>query len=363
MSDERFNEILKQKFDFGRYVELDSDNNVNNTGQEISEEIKKIVKSLKLVSMTECGAELLENLDLKQKIKVTHLEDIKDEKGNIKSGLGESTGNYEIIIYDAGVNRGEFSLATTLMHELTHEYQKQNGIYSVLCNDHQNAFMMNKLVEADARLKTAEFAIELYQHVNKKEGEDRGKEVVNQMEDETWRDMNSYAGLTTEKIYELLEKKEAPNNEEIKKEVRREMLKEIYKDEKWSTGYNEQALRAADIAHKYEFGNYNASMMRYRDELRENHNNPKDIEMFEKMMSQVGLKKEDAEYFANPENISSFPAEEFARRYENKTDGNVQAKTNLRNSLSGVSCTEVSSVEQQNNVNVAQIAMNNTGGR
>ena len=46
MSNERFNEILKQKFDFGRYVELDSDNKVNNfdpyTGQEVPEEIKKI---------------------------------------------------------------------------------------------------------------------------------------------------------------------------------------------------------------------------------------------------------------------------------------------------------------------------------
>ena len=299
MSNERFNEILKQKFDFGRYLELDSDNNVNNidpyTGQEVPEEIKKLVKSLKLVSMTKCGTELLENLDPNTKITVAYSKNERNEEGDIISPLGVSTANHEIVIYECGVDKGQYSLATTLMHELTHERQFQNDIRTVMCEDPHNGFMLDKLKEAEARLKTAEVAYELCSI---------GKNLVvkygiyNEMGVQTKEDMINYLAL---KIRGL-----------SKEEVNRKMLKKIYNDKWWNEDYNEQSLRVADVVAKYGFKNYDSSMILYRLEQREINNNIKDKEMFEKMMSLMKLNKEDdVQYFSDPKNISAFPASKF----------------------------------------------------
>ena len=343
MTNERFNEILEQNFDFGYEVRVSSSGEINNydsqTGYKLTDQTKSMVQSLKVLSLTDKGEELLESLDPNTKIGMYHLKDKFDENGNKISGLGEHCGN-NIAAYESGIRQGVFGLSSTLFHELIHEKQRQDGINSGLCDEPQNAFMIDKLQEAEARIKTAEFAEQLKNGavacgIKEEKVSEQMKSCVNE-------DMSSIVNLTSSGLSE--------------EEVNREMLKKVYNDERWNEAYNEQALINAD------FENYSNTKNMYREKLKDQ-NGMSDAEMFEQMMYRMSLKKEDAQYFADPQNISAFPSERFAKNNETQADDRAQMKANLGNSLSGVSCEEVAQVETQPKVNVAQMAMNNIGGR
>ena len=72
MTNERFNEILEQNFDFGYEVRVSSSGEINNydsqTGYKLTDQTKSMVQSLKVLSLTDKGEELLESLDPNTKI-------------------------------------------------------------------------------------------------------------------------------------------------------------------------------------------------------------------------------------------------------------------------------------------------------
>lgn len=278
LTDEEFNEICRTKFSFGKYTEScikyyddgDFANFDPYTGEKINipEDVKYLFSLLKTAAKTDLGKNLLSQLNPDTKIKLIVDASVK------KEAYGYSSQNHLIAITD--IDRNKECNATTFLHELTHEVQKQQNGNSYFLATEQDRFMTNKMMEAEARLNTAIATAELMKQLKT---------------EEELKDFIYSLGPQQLSDYQLL--RQIQLSGASKEETTKQMLQAIYQDKKWSEIYNEQAARAAS---------YKMSEDTYLLK------NTKDAATVQTMyMKRLGLQAEDAKYFFNPQFISNYP--------------------------------------------------------
>lgn len=278
LTDEEFNEICRTRFSFGKYTELcikyyddgDFANFDPYTGEKINipEDVKYLFSLLKTAAKTDLGKNLLSQLNPDTKIKLIVDASVK------KEAYGYSSQNHLIAITD--IDRNKECNATTFLHELTHEVQKQQNGNSYFLATEQDRFMTNKMMEAEARLNTAIATVELMKQLKT---EEEFKGFIYSLGPQQLSD------------YQLL--RQIQLSGASKEETTKQMLQAIYQDKKWSEIYNEQAARAAS---------YKMSEDTYLLK------NTKDAATVQTMyMKRLGLQAEDAKYFFDPQFISNYP--------------------------------------------------------
>lgn len=278
LTDEEFNEICRTRFDFGKYTEScikyyddgDFANFDPYTGEKINipEDVKYLFSLLKTAAKTDLGKNLLSQLNPDTKIKLIVDASVK------KEAYGYSSQNHLIAITD--IDRNKECNATTFLHELTHEVQKQQNGNSYFLATEQDRFMTNKMMEAEARLNTAIATAELMKQLKT---EEEFKGFIYSLGPQQLSD------------YQLL--RQIQLSGASKEETTKQMLQAIYQDKKWSEIYNEQAARAAS---------YKMSEDTYLLK------NTKDAATVQTMyMKRLGLQAEDAKYFFDPQFISNYP--------------------------------------------------------
>lgn len=278
LTDEEFNEICRTRFSFGKYTELcikyyddgDFANFDPYTGEKINipEDVKYLFSLLKVAAKTDLGKNLLSQLNPDTKIKLIVDASVK------KEAYGYSSQNHLIAITD--IDRNKECNATTFLHELTHEVQKQQNGNSYFLATEQDRFMTNKMMEAEARLNTAIATAELMKQLKT---------------EEELKDFIYSLGPQQVSDYNLL--RQIRLSGASKEETTKQMLQAIYQDKKWSEIYNEQAARAAS---------YKMSEDTYLLK------NTKDAATVQTMyMKRLGLQAEDAKYFFDPQFISNYP--------------------------------------------------------
>lgn len=278
LTDEEFNEICRTRFSFGKYTEScikyyddgDFANFDPYTGEKINipEDVKYLFSLLKTAAKTDLGKNLLSQLNPDTKIKLIVDASVK------KEAYGYSSQNHLIAITD--IDRNKECNATTFLHELTHEVQKQQNGNSYFLATEQDRFMTNKMMEAEARLNTAIATAELMKQLKT---------------EEELKDFIYSLGPQQVSDYNLLRKIRLSGAS--KEETTKQMLQAIYQDKKWSEIYNEQAARAAS---------YKMSEDTYLVK------NTKDAATVQTMyMKRLGLQAEDAKYFFDPQFISNYP--------------------------------------------------------
>lgn len=278
LTDEEFNEICRTRFSFGKYTELcikyyddgDFANFDPYTGEKINipEDVKYLFSLLKTAAKTDLGKNLLSQLNPDTKIKLIVDASVK------KEAYGYSSQNHLIAITD--IDRNKECNATTFLHELTHEIQKQQNGNSYFLATEQDRFMTNKMMEAEARLNTAIATAELMKQLKT---EEEFKGFIYSLGPQQLSD------------YQLL--RQIQLSGASKEETTKQMLQAIYQDKKWSEIYNEQAARAAS---------YKMSEDTYLLK------NTKDAATVQTMyMKRLGLQAEDAKYFFDPQFISNYP--------------------------------------------------------
>lgn len=278
LTDEEFNEICRTRFSFGKYTEScikyyddgDFANFDPYTGEKINipEDVKYLFSLLKTAAKTDLGKNLLSQLNPDTKIKLIVDASVK------KEAYGYSSQNHLIAITD--IDRNKECNATTFLHELTHEVQKQQNGNSYFLATEQDRFMTNKMMEAEARLNTAIATAELMKQLKT---EEEFKGFIYSLGPQQLSD------------YQLL--RQIQLSGASKEETTKQMLQAIYQDKKWSEIYNEQAARAAS---------YKMSEDTYLVK------NTKDAATVQTMyMKRLGLQAEDAKYFFDPQFISNYP--------------------------------------------------------
>lgn len=278
LTDEEFNEICRTRFSFGKYTEScikyyddgDFANFDPYTGEKINipEDVKYLFSLLKTAAKTDLGKNLLSQLNPDTKIKLIVDASVK------KEAYGYSSQNHLIAITD--IDRNKECNATTFLHELTHEVQKQQNGNSYFLATEQDRFMTNKMMEAEARLNTAIATAELMKQLKT---------------EEELKDFIYSLGPQQVSDYNLL--RQIRLSGASKEETTKQMLQAIYQDKKWSEIYNEQAARAAS---------YKMSEDTYLLK------NTKDAATVQTMyMKRLGLQAEDAKYFFDPQFISNYP--------------------------------------------------------
>lgn len=278
LTDEEFNEICRTRFSFGKYTEScikyyddgDFANFDPYTGEKINipEDVKYLFSLLKTAAKTDLGKNLLSQLNPDTKIKLIVDASVK------KEAYGYSSQNHLIAITD--IDRNKECNATTFLHELTHEVQKQQNGNSYFLATEQDRFMTNKMMEAEARLNTAIATAELMKQLKT---------------EEELKDFIYSLGPQQLSDYQLL--RQIQLSGASKEETTKQMLQAIYQDKKWSEIYNEQAARAAS---------YKMSEDTYLLK------NTKDAATVQTMyMKRLGLQAEDAKYFFDPQFISNYP--------------------------------------------------------
>lgn len=278
LTDEEFNEICRTRFSFGKYTEScikyyddgDFANFDPYTGEKINipEDVKYLFSLLKTAAKTDLGKNLLSQLNPDTKIKLIVDASVK------KEAYGYSSQNHLIAITD--IDRNKECNATTFLHELTHEVQKQQNGNSYFLATEQDRFMTNKMMEAEARLNTAIATAELMKQLKT---EEEFKGFIYSLGPQQLSD------------YQLL--RQIQLSGASKEETTKQMLQAIYQDKKWSEIYNEQAARAAS---------YKMSEDTYLLK------NTKDAATVQTMyMKRLGLQAEDAKDFFDPQFISNYP--------------------------------------------------------
>ncbi len=278
LTDEEFNEICRTRFSFGKYTEScikyyddgDFANFDPYTGEKINipEDVKYLFSLLKTAAKTDLGKNLLSQLNPDTKIKLIVDASVK------KEAYGYSSQNHLIAITD--IDRNKECNATTFLHELTHEVQKQQNGNSYFLATEQDRFMTNKMMEAEARLNTAIATAELMKQLKT---EEEFKGFIYSLGPQQLSD------------YQLL--RQIQLSGASKEETTKQMLQAIYQDKKWSEIHNEQAARAAS---------YKMSEDTYLLK------NTKDAATVQTMyMKRLGLQAEDAKYFFDPQFISNYP--------------------------------------------------------
>ncbi len=295
LTEEKFIEILNNNFDLGPYYNNGSIAKFDpKTGhpvpEEKREEIKHLVDMMRIAASTNIGKELFGQLN--PDVKVTLLVDSSRKS----KCYGYSTNNHEIAITDTSCRpRGN---AVTFLHELTHEIQRQQGGNSRLLATEQDRFMANKLMEAEARLNTAKACLEL------------NAQVLSEEERMSFYDSLSLQDLKDANVYSSMLRNNVP--EEI---INSAMLNSFYKDPNWNEDYNKQALMSA---------NYEMSLNKYRAEQ------SADTKEFQKTyMKRMKLRPEDAEYFFNPENMTSYPKDQIKTKKEATINMDSGCKLNI----------------------------------
>lgn len=287
LTDEEFNEICRTRFSFGKYTEScikyyddgDFANFDPYTGEKINipEDVKYLFSLLKTAAKTDLGKNLLSQLNPDTKIKLIVDASVK------KEAYGYSSQNHLIAITD--IDRNKECNATTFLHELTHEVQKQQNGNSYFLATEQDRFMTNKMMEAEARLNTAIATAELMKQLKT---------------EEELKDFIYSLGPQQVSDYNLL--RQIRLSGASKEETTKQMLQAIYQDKKWSEIYNEQAARAA--SYKMSEDTYLAK-------------NTKDAATVQTMyMKRLGLQAEDAKYFFDPQFISNYPYDKIKEKTE-----------------------------------------------
>ena len=241
LTEEKFIEILNNNFDLGPYynngviAKFDPD-----TGQPVPEEkreeIKHLVDVMRIAASTNIGKELFEQLNPDVKISLIVDSSSKSEC------YGYSTNNHEIAITNTSLN--PHINATTFLHELTHEVQKQQGGNSRFLATEQDRFMANKLMEAEARLNTAKATKEVICLWNETGTVEEIQFILSHLDNQSFQDTRFYMNMCFDQ--------KMPEEE-----INRAMLNSFYKDPNWNEGYNKQALRSA---------NYKMSLNKYHAE-------------------------------------------------------------------------------------------------
>ena len=288
LSEEEFNEILRTKVDLGKYTDVCINHYHDGqfdkfdpfTGEKINipDDVKHLFSVLKLAAQTELGKELLTELD--SNVKVTFIVD-KTLKGE---AYGYSNASHLIALTDP--ERNIAANATTILHELTHEVQKQQGGNSRFLPTEEDRFMTNKMMEAEARLNTAKAASQILPLL---ENEEALREFLHSSSEQTLYDCQMYRQL----------KSSGASEEEINKQ----MLQNFYQDKEWNEGYNEQAIGAAK--------SYQTSQNAY---IAGHTQDSKQVQI--QYMRRLGLDNEDAKYFFDPNYISDYPHDRIKAKSE-----------------------------------------------
>ena len=300
LSHEQFIDICRTKFDFGPYlddcIKYYNDGSFDNfdgmTGEpvKIPESAKHLFSLLKIVSQTELGKNLFQQLD--ENTKVSFIIDEREKQ----EAYGYSTNNHLIAITD--INRNPFSNATTLMHELTHEVQKQQGGNSRFLPTEQDRFMTNKMMESEARLNTCLAT----------------RQILFQMKNE--EEINSFIkSMTPQDVEDYMLYKKLLETGASQEDINRQMLQSFYQDTQWNQSYNEQGLNAAG---------YRMSCDVY---LAKNTASPEIVQ--KQYMKRMGLSEEDAKFFFNPSNISDYPVGQIKQKSEKLIT--IDENTTLKN--------------------------------
>ncbi len=276
LEDKQFQEICENIFGVSCYDFKNGEMmNFNPmTGDEFSEEQKYLIQMLLKIKEMDIGKKLLS--ELKPDIKVNFMIDT-----SAKDCYGYSNSNHDLAITDT--SRSLEANVTTFLHELTHEIQKQQGGDSRLCAVQEDSFVMNKMMEAEARLNTTKAACEIF------------CSLENQAEKEAF-----YFGVMSQTRNDMMLYQKAVVDGKSEEEINRLMLKEFYKDKIWNEDYNGQALSAVT---------YSQSEKMYRQHKGKNSKNMQDD-----YMRRMGLNKDDAEFFFHPENIAEFPRDKIAKK-------------------------------------------------
>lgn len=320
ISDEEFLNICKKKFRFGDFFDVHLEKNAHETpevlqeknshfeeyldvcatywtkeindianfntktGEKIDipdESVKNFFWMLKNIAKTETGEKLLRELvDL---VKVTLFVDER-KKDRV---LGYSTSNHLVGITYLNSEINRYVNAATLVHELTHEIQKQQGLSNEWLSDKQDKFMINKMMEAEARLNEAKFSYEIYYMIG---GDKELHFFEKNMRPQLLNDVEKYKKLKDKKLPE--------------EEINRQMLKMIYSDKNWSDAYNPQGFNA--VHYETSIALYLQSLASELDEEgKEFFSNPDNLAEAAKIsyMKRLGLNDDDREFFFNPDNL------------------------------------------------------------
>ena len=284
MTEERLGEILRQKFIFStKYVE-------NSAGNKYPPEVNMTIEAFKIISKTEIGSKLLESLDSNTKVAIIPLK-------NGGNTLGASNDYHQILLYDIGKENSPahdvLGIASTLLHELEHEKQKQEGLSAPFCDNDRNAFILDKMMEADAKLKQVIFIQEL-KDMAIREGNNNLLKDINNLHP----DIVKYANIRQR--YERVSEKVANDM----------VLRHLFQNEGWNDHYNNQATNNSD------FKNYSDSMRKYRIEQKLI-NDMTDDEKFAKMKELINTVNDGI--FFNPQSRLYNKIDRFANTERTET--------------------------------------------
>ena len=293
LTEAEFQEFLNTRFDFDAYyseeaIEASLPNFDTRTGEKLTEEKREEIRQhkreekkyyiemLRVASKTELGKQLFNQLS--PDTKVTLFVDAAKKS----EAYGYCTINHQIAIND--MDRGLEANATTFLHELTHEIQNQQKENSYTLATEQDRFMVNKMMEAEARLNTAKAGVELYYNLPPD------------------KQATFFYGLDIQYQEDMIKCATMKNLGLTEKQINQEMLRGFYNDPNWNSSYNKQALNSS---------NYKMSAnMYYANQT----NDTEKVQM--SYMTRMGLGKEEAAYFFNPDNIACYPRDQVKAKTE-----------------------------------------------
>ena len=281
MNDEEFAKICRTKFDFGADLEAclkyyhdgEFDKYDKETGEKVNipEDTKYLFATLKEASQTDIGAQVLNQLDDNTKITLLVDRNYNKNRGKKNGADGYHTNDHQIAL--TGTKGSPRLKAATMIHELTHEVQLQQGGKTFELKTSQDRVMANKMEEAEARLNTAYALKEIYPNLSFME------KLQLKATDEVW--------LLVLKIREAEEQNLSSDT------TKKELLQTIYKDKDWSEFYDEQTSK---------FANYKTSISHYAflgdvslDDVKQS------------FRQRLNLSQEEIDWFLNPDNIASSP--------------------------------------------------------
>ena len=280
MTDEEFEKICRTKFDFGADLEAclkyyhdgKFDKYDKETGEKVNipEDTKYLFTTLKEASQTNIGAQVLNQLDDNTKITLFIDRDYNSHSAKKSSANGYHTSDHQIAL--TGTKRSPRLNATSLIHELTHEIQLQQGGVVQELKSSQDRVMANKMEEAEARLNAAYALKEIYPNLGF---------------------MEKCMLKPTDDYLFMLKLKEAEEQNLSSDATKKELLQAIYKDKRWSEIYDEQVEPL--INYKISAEHYALSGDVSLDNVRQS------------FMKRLNLSQEDMDWFFNPDNIASSP--------------------------------------------------------
>ena len=198
LSYEEFVQIYKAKFDLGPYTDdclkyykdgafLTHD---EQTGEEVNipDDVKSVFFALRLASEIDIGKQLFEELDPNIKIKFFVDKKAKEEEIN-----GYSTSNHEVALADANEYVGKN--AVTILHEVTHQIQRQKGCSCDFLATQEDRCVVNMMQEVDAKVNGYIAKHQILRLLLEEGGYSEQKKMLSSINSSDFPVLNKYADL------------------------------------------------------------------------------------------------------------------------------------------------------------------------